>query len=71
MLDTVEQKITNEHLSNVSLELRDVLTQTTELAESSMEYVLLFNILLHDSPIDFLTESYRILKPKGKVGILY
>ncbi len=71
MLDSVEQKISNEHISNVSLELRDILIQTTGLTDSSMDYVMLFNILHHDSPIDFLAESYRILKPKGKVGILH
>jgi ubiquinone/menaquinone biosynthesis C-methylase UbiE len=71
MFDIVEQKIANEHLSNVSLELRDILTKTTGLANNSIDYVMLFNILHHDSPIDFLTESYRILKPKGKLGILH
>ena len=71
MLDIVRQKLTNEHLENVILEQRDILTQTTGLADNSIDYVMLFNILHHDSPIDFFEEAYRILKPKGKVGILH
>ena len=71
MLDIVKQKLTNEHIDNVILEQRDILTQTTGLAVNSIDYVMLFNILHHDSPNDFFVEAYRILKPKGKIGILH
>jgi ubiquinone/menaquinone biosynthesis C-methylase UbiE len=71
MLDIVKQKITYQNISNVILEQRDILTQTTGLADNSIDYVMLFNILHNDSPIDFFTEAYRILKPEGKVGILH
>ena len=53
------------------LEQRDILTQTTGLADNSIDYVMLFNILHHDAPVDFFIEAYRILKPKGKVGIIH
>jgi ubiquinone/menaquinone biosynthesis C-methylase UbiE len=71
MLDSVMQKLKHKHIGNVILELRDVLTKTTGLADNSIDYVMLFNILHHDSPLDFLVEAYRILKPKGLVGILH
>jgi len=71
MLDIVRQKLTNDHIHNVNLDQRDVLTQRTGLADNSIDYVMLFNILHHDSPKDFLNEAYRILKPQGKVGILH
>jgi len=71
MVDIVRQKLANEQLGNVILEQRDILTQTTGLEENSIDYVLLFNILHHDSPCDFLIEAFRILKPHGKVGILH
>jgi len=32
---------------------------------------MLFNILHHESPDNFLNEAYRILKPDGKTGILH
>ena len=71
MLDIVKQKLVKEQLDNVILENRDILTQTTGLENSSIDYVMLFNILHHDSPDDFLSEAYRILRPKGKVGIMH
>jgi SAM-dependent methyltransferase len=71
MLYIVRQKLTNEHLGNVILERRDILTHTTGLADNSVDYVMLFNILHHDSPNDFFSEACRILKPDGKIGILH
>ena len=71
MLDCVKQKLINEQIDNVILEERDILTQTTGLADNSIDYVMLFNIMHHDSPEDFLIEAYRILKPKGKIGIMH
>jgi ubiquinone/menaquinone biosynthesis C-methylase UbiE len=71
MIDIVKQKLKNKHIKNVILEERDILTQTTGLAENSIDYVMLFNILHHESPGEFLVEAYRILKPNGKVGILH
>jgi ubiquinone/menaquinone biosynthesis C-methylase UbiE len=71
MLDIVNQKLRNESIHNVILEHRDVLIQTTGLADNSIDYVMLLNILHHESPADFLNEAYRILKSKGKVGILH
>ena len=32
---------------------------------------MLFNILHHDSPDEFISEAYRILKPNGKIGIIH
>lgn len=71
MLDYIRRKLTNEHLNNIVLEERDILIQTTGLAASSVDYVMLFNILHHEPPDDFLNEAYRILKPEGKLGILH
>jgi ubiquinone/menaquinone biosynthesis C-methylase UbiE len=71
MLDIVNQKLKNESIVNVILEQKDVLTQTTGLADNSIDYVMLFNILHHESPTDFMNEAFRILKQNGKVGILH
>jgi ubiquinone/menaquinone biosynthesis C-methylase UbiE len=71
MLEIVKQKLKNELINNFILEQRDVLTQTTGLPDNSVDYVMLFNILHHESPDDFLNEAHRILKPNGKLGILH
>lgn len=71
MLDFVKQRLIKEDIHNVNLEQRDVLAQKTGLTDNSIDYVLLFNILHHESPIDFINEAYRILKQNGKVGIIH
>jgi len=71
MLDIVKQKLANGNIHNVNLDQRDVLTQKTGLADNSIDYVMLFNILHHDSPIDFFVEAFRILKQNGMIGILH
>jgi ubiquinone/menaquinone biosynthesis C-methylase UbiE len=71
MIEAVNKELRIRLIDNVIPEKRDVLTQTTGLAENSIDYVMLFNILHHESPDDFFNEAFRILKPKGKVGILH
>jgi ubiquinone/menaquinone biosynthesis C-methylase UbiE len=71
MLDTVSAKIKQVGLENIRLECRDILTDTTGLADNSIDYFLLFNILHHEAPQEFLDEAKRVLKPGGKVGIIH
>jgi ubiquinone/menaquinone biosynthesis C-methylase UbiE len=71
MIELVKQKLVSTNIDNVVLAQRDILTQTTGLPNNSIDYVMLFNILHHESPNDFLNEAFRILKPNGKVGILH
>ena len=71
MIDIVNSRLKKEQIKNVFLEQRDILAHTTGLSDNSVDYVMMFNILHHDNPNDFLNEAHRILKPKGKVGILH
>lgn len=71
LIDYLKEKLSNHKINNVILEQRDILTQTTGLADNSVDYVMLFNILHHDSPTDFLNESFRVLKQNGKIGIIH
>jgi SAM-dependent methyltransferase len=71
MIDCLKEKLLNHQMDNVIPEQRDILTQTTGLPDNSVDYVMLFNILHHDSSIDFFNESYRILNQHGKIGIIH
>ncbi len=71
MIDYLREKLLNHQIDNVILEQRDILAQTTGFADNSVDYVMLFNILHHDSPAEFLDESFRILKQNGKIGIIH
>lgn len=71
MIEIVKHKADGKQLNNVILIHRDTLTQTTGLSDNSAAYVMLFNILHHESPNDLLNEAHRILKENGKLGILH
>ena len=71
MIESLSEKLSNQQINNVILEQRDILTQTTGLVDNSVDYVMLFNILHHDSPKDFFDESFRILKQNGKIGVIH
>ena len=71
MIDILQQKVTNERINNITPEQRDILTKKTGLDDNSIDYVMLFNILHHDTPNDFFNEAYRILKPQGRIGVIH
>jgi SAM-dependent methyltransferase len=41
------------------------------VVDVSVDYVMLFNILHDERPERILNEAYRILRPKGSVGIIH
>jgi ubiquinone/menaquinone biosynthesis C-methylase UbiE len=71
MIENLNRKIQHQQINNIILAKRDILSQTTGLPANSVDYVMLFNILHHDTPLDFINEAYRILKPEGKIGIIH
>lgn len=71
MIEDLNRKTRQQKIHNVVAEKRDILIQTTGLLENTIDYVMLFNILHHDSPFDLMNEAYRILKPGGKIGIIH
>jgi len=71
MIENLNQKIQNQQIDNIRLEKRDILAYTTGLPDNSIDYVMLFNILHHESPMEFVDEAYRILKSNGKIGIIH
>jgi ubiquinone/menaquinone biosynthesis C-methylase UbiE len=71
MLQLLSQKLSSVEKTNIIPEKRDILESGTGLADNSVDYVMLFNILHHEKPHEFLTEAWRILKPNGKIGIIH
>lgn len=71
MIDVVRNKAEKEELTNVKPEKRDILRDSTGMAANSVDYVMLYNILHHENPHEFLEEAYRILKPGGSIGIMH
>jgi ubiquinone/menaquinone biosynthesis C-methylase UbiE len=71
MVSTTQDKINSQKIKNIELAERDILKEKSGIANNSVDYVMLFNILHHDKPAELLDESYRILKSGGKVGIIH
>ena len=69
-------RITNERaksnkLNNVEAILRDFMNHGSGLSNESADYVMLFNILHLEHPEQLLREAKRVLKKKGKLGIVH
>lgn len=71
MIKCLQDKINQNNLSNIILMNRDFLIDGTGLDDNSVDYVMMFNILHAEEPLELLKESYRILKYNGKIGIIH
>ncbi|HWQ91408.1 MAG TPA: class I SAM-dependent methyltransferase [Clostridia bacterium] len=58
-------------LANISAVQRDFVREGTGLADSSVGYAMLFNILHAEDPVSLLREAHRVLLPGGKVGVIH
>jgi SAM-dependent methyltransferase len=71
MVDACQANAKQAGLSNVICQQRDFVAGGTGLPDFSADFVMLFNILHAENPIDLLREAYRILIPGGKVGVIH
>ena len=71
MIKAVEQKAKALNRNNVVPILRDFISEGSGLGDLSVDFVMLFNILHVENPVDLLKEAYRILRKGGKVGIIH
>lgn len=71
MIDRLIQRTVEASLTNIKVIKRDFSNEGTGLRENSVDYVMLFNILHAENPHILLNETYRILKPGGKVGVIH
>jgi ubiquinone/menaquinone biosynthesis C-methylase UbiE len=67
----LEQKIIRQKILNIRIHEIDFVKEGTRLKDSSVDYVMLFNILHAEDPVSILKEAYRILTPGGKAGIIH
>jgi len=71
MIEFCQTKVTAAGLSNVICQQRDFTVEGTGLVDQSADFVMLFNILHAENPLDLLKEAHRILVPGGKVGVIH
>lgn len=71
MVEATRRKAEEVGLSNIRVERRDFVADSTGLADGSVDYVMLFNILHCEQPVVLLRETWRILSPDGRLGIMH
>jgi SAM-dependent methyltransferase len=65
------RKAQQRSLANVVPVVRDFLTSGTGLADASVDYAMLFNIVHVEEPMFLLREARRIVAPGGLVGVVH
>jgi ubiquinone/menaquinone biosynthesis C-methylase UbiE len=71
MIERLNQRIIESKLSNIKVIKHDFVKDGTGLQDNCVDYVMLFNILHAENPHILLNETFRILKPGGKAGIIH
>lgn len=71
MVEATRTQAAAQGLTNIRACLRDFVAEGAGLPDGSVDYAMLFNILHAESPTELLREAYRILAPRGRVGIIH
>jgi len=71
MMRSTDEEAKKNGLANVKTVLRDFIAEGSGLPGSSMDYVMLFNILHLEKPMVLINEAKRILRESGKLGIIH
>lgn len=70
MTQFLSQRLTNEAILNVKVYLKDFLEESlTEMP--LIDYIMLFNIMHHHAPLDFLQKAFDLLPEGGRIGIIH
>jgi ubiquinone/menaquinone biosynthesis C-methylase UbiE len=71
MIAATQAKARTLGLRNIHLIQRDFIAAGTGLPSTSVDYVMLFNILHAEDPACLLGEAFRILRPGGRLGVMH
>lgn len=71
MLAATDTRAKSRGLSNVRVVERDFVADGSGLADGSVGYAMVFNILHAEDAIGLLREAFRVLLPGGTVGVIH
>ncbi len=65
------KRATEKGLEKVHCIQRDFVKEGVGMQSGSADFVMLFNILHAENPINILLEAYRVLAPKGRAAVIH
>lgn len=71
MIATTAAKANVAGLKNIDLILRDFAMDGSGIADNTVDYVMLFNILHAQERMTLLRDARRVLRPNGKLAIIH
>lgn len=71
MLDITRIHADEAQLTNIECIARDFIRDGTGLADASVDYAMVFNILHAEQPVKLLQETYRVILDGGLLGITH
>jgi len=71
MIAATQAKVEAAALTNVNLHERDFVADGTGLADGSVDFVMLFNILHADERLAMLEEAWRVTTAGGKLAVIH
>ena len=71
MVQATTDEARRRGLVNVRAVTRDFVADGTGLADASVDYAMLFNLLHADDPVSLLREARRVLRLGGTAGIIH
>lgn len=71
MLHATKELARSSGVDNIELRLRDFVADGSGLADQTVDYAMVFNILHVDDPLALLREAYRNLSDGGLLGIIH
>ncbi len=71
LIAQLKKRAHEEGYTNLQALERDFLEAGTELGESTQDAAFIFNLLHIETPIELLSEAYRVLAPAGKLYVIH
>lgn len=71
MVETTRKRAEEAGLDNVDCHVRDFVADGSGVADASVDYAMLFNILHGENPGELLLEARRSLRPGGLLGVIH
>ena len=71
MVEATKARAKAASLENVQVQSRDFVAEGSGLPDSSIDYVMLFNILHAEERMTLLREAWRVLRDEGKLSIIH